>query len=90
MVRFDETATGTWDVSIALDPQREGRGLGTLLLRRACAWMEADRSVGRLTATARASNDASLRLFARMGFRLGKPTDGWVAMTTEGHLHGNA
>jgi UDP-2,4-diacetamido-2,4,6-trideoxy-beta-L-altropyranose hydrolase len=90
MVRFDETAPGTWDVSIALDPLCAGRGLGTLLLRRACAWMEADRSVGRLTATARATNDASLRLFARMGFRLGKPTDGWVAMTTEGHLHGNA
>jgi UDP-2,4-diacetamido-2,4,6-trideoxy-beta-L-altropyranose hydrolase len=90
MVRFDETAPGTWDVSIALDPLQTGQGLGTLLLQRACAWIEADRSVGRLTATARTTNAASLRLFARNGFTLGKPDAGWVAMTTERHVHGNA
>ena len=90
MVRFDETAPGTWDVSIALDPLQAGQGLGTLLLRRACAWMMADRDVRRLTATARTTNAASLRLFARNGFTLGKPDAGWVAMTTERHVHGNA
>jgi UDP-2,4-diacetamido-2,4,6-trideoxy-beta-L-altropyranose hydrolase len=90
MVRFDETAPGTWDVSIALDPKQAGRGQGTLLLRRACAWMEADRTVRRLTATARTTNAASLRLFARIGFTPGRPSDGWVAMTTERHGHGNA
>lgn len=90
MVRFDETAQGSWDVSIALDPVQTGQGLGALLLQRACAWIEADRGVRRLTATARTTNAASLRLFARNGFTLGKPDAGWVAMTTERHVHGNA
>lgn len=90
MVRFDETAEGTWDVSIALDPARTGRGLGTRLLRRACAWLEADRPVRAFSAAARETNAASLRAFASCGFRLGDPRAGWVAMTAERGLHGTA
>ncbi len=90
MVRFDETAEGTWDVSIALDPARTGRGLGTRLLRRACAWLEADRPVRTFSAAARETNAASLRAFSTCGFSLGDPRDGWVAMTAERGLRGHA
>jgi RimJ/RimL family protein N-acetyltransferase len=90
MVRFDETGEGAWDVSIALDPSRTGRGLGTRLLRRACAWLEADRPIRAFRAAARETNTSSLRAFSSCGFSLGDPSDGWVPMTAERGLHGTA
>jgi UDP-2,4-diacetamido-2,4,6-trideoxy-beta-L-altropyranose hydrolase len=90
MVRFDATGEGTWDVSIALDPSRTGRGLGTRLLRRACAWLEADRPVRTFSASARETNASSLRAFSSCGFSLGDPSEGWVSMTAERGLHGTA
>ena len=90
MVRFDETAAGTWEVSIALDPACAGRGLGGRVLQRACAWMRAEHAVRRFSATARETNAASLRIFERNGFAIGAPHQGWVAMTTERHGHGTA
>lgn len=90
MVRFDQGAEGAWDVSIALDPSRTGRGLGTRLLRRACAWLEADRPVRRFSAAARETNPASLRAFSTCGFSLGVPREGWIAMTAERGIHGTA
>jgi RimJ/RimL family protein N-acetyltransferase len=90
MVRFDETAAGTWEVSIALDPACAGRGLGGRVLQRACAWMRAEHAVHRFSAMARETNAASLRIFERNGFAIGAPHQGWVAMTTERHGHGTA
>ena len=90
MVRFDETAAGTWEVSIALDPACAGRGLGGRVLQRACAWMRAEHAVRRFSAMARETNAASLRIFERNGFAIGAPHQGWVAMTTERHGHGTA
>ena len=90
MVRFDEVGENVWEVSIALDPSRTGRGLGTRLLRRACAWLEADRPVRTYRAAARETNVASLTVFSRCGFSLGVPREGWVSMTAERGLHGTA
>jgi UDP-2,4-diacetamido-2,4,6-trideoxy-beta-L-altropyranose hydrolase len=90
MVRFDHADDGCWDVSIAIDPARTGRGLGSALLKRACDWLRADRVVGRLTATAREANAASLAAFQKAGFTLGEPREGWVAMRSEGDKSGGA
>lgn len=64
MVRLDAGSDGA-EVSIALDPERRGAGLGGALMRVGLA-----RSGARtFTAVLRADNAASRRLFAGAGFR---------------------
>jgi GNAT superfamily N-acetyltransferase len=79
------TCDGTWDVSIALDPARTGRGLGTRLLaaRRARGLRPTGLSAGSLQPRARRMRHR-LRAFAACGFTHWRsPRGGWVAMTAE-------
>jgi len=57
----------TGEFSIYLHPDRQGRGLGTLLLERLC-WAAADIGYHSLIGLITASNCASLRLAAKCGF----------------------
>ncbi len=57
----------TADLAVYLHPDYQGKGLGTYLLRQAMA--QAPRlGIETLTATIFASNQASIALFAKMGF----------------------
>jgi UDP-2,4-diacetamido-2,4,6-trideoxy-beta-L-altropyranose hydrolase len=73
MVRFDVSGESA-EVSIALAPERRGRNLGGKLLSIGLARMQA-RTV---TATVRADNHASQRLFAGAGFHLAGADAPWL------------
>jgi len=70
MVRFDEDEVGTSaEVSINLNPQARGRGLGYPSLVSGISAFTAERSgVIRIVAKIRATNAASLAIFTKAGF----------------------
>lgn len=69
VVRFDRVDPATAEVSIYLDPERLGQGIGARLLDAGETWMsQAWPQVRRLTATVKAGNIASERLFANGGY----------------------
>jgi UDP-2,4-diacetamido-2,4,6-trideoxy-beta-L-altropyranose hydrolase len=69
VVRFDRVDPATAEVSIYLDPERLGEGIGARLLDAGEAWLSrAWPQVRRLTATVKAGNIASERLFANGGY----------------------
>jgi aminoglycoside 6'-N-acetyltransferase len=57
------------DLGISVAPEWRGRGVGTALLRAAEAWARA-RGVERMTLDVDAANDAALRLYERVGYRV--------------------
>lgn len=65
-VRFDTIEPGVVEVSISVDRDRRGAGLGLLLLESAIARREL--AATRLRALVRAENEVSLRLFSLAGF----------------------
>ncbi len=70
MVRFDVDEEGTSaEVSINLNPEARGRGLGYPSLVSGISAFAAERSgVVRIVATIRATNAASLAIFSKAGF----------------------
>lgn len=71
-IRFDLLGDGAWEVSLYLDPDLHGLGLGKrmLLAGEACL-LDADRSVMEIRAQVVSGNDASLRMFNGVGYREG-------------------
>jgi RimJ/RimL family protein N-acetyltransferase len=69
IVRFDLLA-GAARLSIYLDPELTGVGIGPQLLTAACRWLFGTQpDITRIEAQVRAENRASRRAFARAGFR---------------------
>jgi UDP-2,4-diacetamido-2,4,6-trideoxy-beta-L-altropyranose hydrolase len=79
-VRVDlEGGTGT--VSIAVAPDRRGRGVGSAILRAMLIEMERDVEARRLRAVAHDENRTSIRAFERIGFRRrGRSERGFVVL----------
>jgi RimJ/RimL family protein N-acetyltransferase len=76
MCRFNLMETAA-EVSINLSPQHRGRGLAPLILTESIAMFEKSlTSTLPLSATIRATNRPSIRLFENAGFRLVSADDG--------------
>ncbi|WP_326540603.1 GNAT family N-acetyltransferase [Pseudorhodoferax sp.] len=71
----------TADLAVYLHPHYQGKGLGSYLIRQAIAFSPT-LGIETLTATIFASNDASIRLFEKMGF------DRWGYMPRVARLEG--
>jgi RimJ/RimL family protein N-acetyltransferase len=63
MIRLDERTEGDYEVSIIVDPDHQGIGLGTQMLRFAC------NENGALFAEVKQANAASRRIFEKCEFR---------------------
>jgi RimJ/RimL family protein N-acetyltransferase len=66
-VRF-ERKEGDWQIDYSLDRKYRERGLGPILLKEAIACLGSERNNGNLVARVKTSNEASLRVFERLGF----------------------
>lgn len=77
MVRLDESSDHA-EISIALDPEHRGLGLGARLLK----YVLAHKQASLFTATVRADNIASQRLFAGAGFRQVAANGPWLTFRT--------
>jgi UDP-2,4-diacetamido-2,4,6-trideoxy-beta-L-altropyranose hydrolase len=81
ILRFD-LAGSSAEVSLYLDPELTGIGLGTRLLREAQRWIAAEQpALRRLTAHVKESNSASAAAFASAGFTRAGPLD-WTWETS--------
>ena len=67
-VRF-EIASGEATLSVALRPERRGRGFGTWTLIAACKQFFSTHGVASVHAYIRSDNEASFRAFSKAGFR---------------------
>jgi RimJ/RimL family protein N-acetyltransferase len=67
-VRFDQAEPGVWEVSVALAPERRGRGLAGPILAAAEAHLRARHPVRTLLAGVHRDNAASRALFTRAGY----------------------
>ncbi len=68
-VRVSPAARGTAEVHVALAPEARGQGLGSAMLMEATARALAEPGVSLLCARVKPEHEASLRAFARAGFR---------------------
>jgi UDP-2,4-diacetamido-2,4,6-trideoxy-beta-L-altropyranose hydrolase len=75
MVRFDRNGDERWIVSIAVDPEERGRGIGRSLLAAACARMKSETAGHGFEAEIAVENRASARIFETCGFVLHGPAD---------------
>jgi UDP-2,4-diacetamido-2,4,6-trideoxy-beta-L-altropyranose hydrolase len=67
-IRFDRQAEGAWEVSLYLDPDLTGLGLGRYLLQAGERAMQLEAGDVAFTATVMPGNDASVRLFTNAGY----------------------
>ena len=77
---------GRWNVSYFVHPAHRGRGIATRALRLVCGWAFDGLGFAVVSTRVRAGNAASLRVLAKVGFRLaGKETgdDGHVEVLHE-------
>ena len=75
MVRLDQQDDRRAEVSLAIIPEKRGKGLGSQVLSEACA--EASRlGYEILDARIKGTNEASIRAFARAGFEYWKTQEG--------------
>jgi L-amino acid N-acyltransferase YncA len=74
-VRLDVVDKGILEVSININPEMRGKGLGQVVLQRAC---EKGFSLGanRLLAKVKQENAASIKIFEKVGFKLLNTTNG--------------
>jgi predicted dehydrogenase len=80
-MRTDSKADGVAEVHIVLAPPARGRGLGSAVLIQAVARALAEPGLGALHAHVKPDNEASLRTFAKAGFRMaGEPADGLLRL----------
>jgi RimJ/RimL family protein N-acetyltransferase len=68
-VRFDREDDDSAVISISIDPDHRGRGLGTAAIRAAIARLQQDAPVTVVHALIKKTNPASLRAFHNAGFR---------------------
>ena len=66
--RFDAVSSDAMEISIALSPEFQGRGLGTFLLQEGLAYIADQKK--EIRATVKKGNIASLGLFKEQGFEL--------------------
>jgi RimJ/RimL family protein N-acetyltransferase len=70
VVRFDLKDTGVAEISINVNPEFRGRGLGKQILDLACRYAFREVRLTGVEAEIKAENGASLALFAGAGFAL--------------------
>ncbi len=70
------------DISINIDPQQRGRGIGAQALKKVRAWIEC-RGVDDIIAEMKVDNEASKKAFERAGFEFVKTGEHFVADTGE-------
>lgn len=68
VVRFDSLADRRAEVSIHVNPQRRGQGLGRAALAAACGHAFGELGLTELYAEIKADNAASMAIFTRAGF----------------------
>lgn len=74
-LRFDALGDDAFEISVALAPDVRGAGDGTRAIAAGLTWLWRVRPAARrVVAAVREDNDASLRAFARAGFRDGGTT----------------
>jgi predicted dehydrogenase/RimJ/RimL family protein N-acetyltransferase len=85
-VRVGPQVGGMAEVHVVLAPDARGRGLGAAVLAQAAACALADSSLATLLAHVKHGHEASLRAFARAGFRVtGTGGDGFVRLERSVH-----
>jgi RimJ/RimL family protein N-acetyltransferase len=80
IVRFDRTEGSEWEVSITVNPQMRGRGLGARLLSAAIAERRNEMGNPDLIARIKPENAASQRIFDKAGFELEEESAGQLIM----------
>jgi UDP-2,4-diacetamido-2,4,6-trideoxy-beta-L-altropyranose hydrolase len=80
IVRFDRTEGSEWEVSITVNPQMRGRGLGARLLSAAIAERRNEMGNPDLIARIKPENAASQRIFEKAGFELEEESAGQLIM----------
>jgi RimJ/RimL family protein N-acetyltransferase len=65
----DGNETGSWLLSIALQPSGRGHGFGSWALKTACHWLRKDGGARQVVAEVFAANVAARRLFEGVGFK---------------------
>ena len=68
-VRFDRVRGYAYEVSVSIDPDARGAGLGTGVIRAGCEELWRRTNAARVVAAVRAENEASKRAFSAAGFR---------------------
>ena len=71
-VRFDEI-DDTAEISITVNPEFRGQGIGGKLLAAADVWAKEELHLGRIIAQIKNDNPASLAIFHKAGYEITKP-----------------
>ncbi len=70
VVRFDTQGVGVYEVSINMNPQVRGKGLGWQVLKKSIEFMTKQRKVVKFFATFKKTNVPSKRTFEKAGFSI--------------------
>ena len=68
-IRFDRVGGHRYEISVSLDPEWRGRGLGARALRGACGWLWRHTNAVGVEAEVRQENETSRAAFLNSGFR---------------------
>lgn len=79
-VRFDRTAEGRHEISIALAAEARGRGLSSRLISLAVERLRESNPEAEVEAHVREGNDRSLAAFRQAGFRRSAEADGFAVL----------
>ncbi len=71
-VRFDEI-DDTAEISITVNPEFRGQGIGGKLLNAAAQWAKEELHLGRIIAQIKQDNPASLAIFNKAGYEISAP-----------------
>ena len=71
-LRIERRRGYRYELSVSVDPGQRGQGLGTTLIAGACEWAWLATNAVVVEAWVRSENQASLRAFAKAGFRAGE------------------
>jgi RimJ/RimL family protein N-acetyltransferase len=63
-----ERGADSWEISVALAPERRGTGLGAALIQAGVEQLAAEGTEGQMEAWIRVGNEPSMRAFERAGF----------------------